>query len=109
MKKLFKSFLILSAIAMAIPCFAHTPNSSVRVRFIRALWYGRLCIRPFSIRIVSTNGLPDKVSIDGHIYFLFHLVILRSHLTFRGDSPTALENKRTGRDLFHKTDHHGAV
>ena len=27
MKKLFKSFLILSAIAMAIPCFAQTPNT----------------------------------------------------------------------------------
>ena len=27
MKKLFKSFLILSAIAMAIPCIAQTPNT----------------------------------------------------------------------------------
>lgn len=27
MKNLFKSFLILSAIAMAIPCFAQTPNT----------------------------------------------------------------------------------
>ena len=27
MKKLFKSFLILSAIAIAIPCFAQTPNT----------------------------------------------------------------------------------
>lgn len=27
MKKLFKSFLILSAIAMAIPCFAQAPNT----------------------------------------------------------------------------------
>lgn len=27
MKNLFKSFLILSAIAMAIPCIAQTPNT----------------------------------------------------------------------------------
>ena len=31
MKKLFKSFLILSAIAMAIPCFAQTPNTLTKM------------------------------------------------------------------------------
>lgn len=31
MKKLFKSFLILSATAMAIPCFAQTPNTLTKM------------------------------------------------------------------------------
>lgn len=34
MKKLFKSFLILSAIAMAIPCFAQTPNTLTKMEKI---------------------------------------------------------------------------
>ena len=38
MKKLFKSFLILSAIAMAIPCFAQTPNSLTKME--KKSWLG---------------------------------------------------------------------